>query len=63
MLHVDIHCHKRYSQAKSIAEGGKRQPRSLLTNGFSQIESFFRSLGEPCRVALEAGWNGGVVYD
>ena len=34
-----------------------------LPNEFGQLERFFGSLGEPCAVALEAGWNWGVLYD
>lgn len=55
--------HKRYSQVEVVDEGGLRRAAARLPNEFEQVEEFFRSLGEPCPVVLEAGWNWGLMYD
>jgi hypothetical protein len=57
MLSVGLDLHKRYSQVEAVEENGDRRSGARLINEFEQIEGFFRSLGEPCRVVLEAGWN------
>jgi transposase len=63
MLFVGLDLHKRYSQFEVIDEGGQRRVSERISNEFEPIEAFFRSLGEPCRVVLEAGWNWGLMYD
>jgi len=63
MLSVGLDLHKRYSQVEALEENGERRSAARLVNEFEQIEGFFRSLGEPCRVVLEAGWNWGSMYD
>ena len=63
MLSVGLDLHKRYSQVEALEENGDRRSGARLVNDFEQIEGFFRSLGEPCRVVLEAGWNWGSMYD
>jgi hypothetical protein len=63
MLSVGLDLHKRYSQVEALEENGDRRSGGRLVNEFEQIEGFFRSLGEPCRVVLEAGWNWGSMYD
>jgi hypothetical protein len=63
MLSVGLDLHKRYSQVEALEENGERRSGARLINEFEQIEGFFRSLGEPCRVVLEAGWNWGLMYD
>src|SRR6266536_2828504 len=63
MLSVGLDLHKRYSQVEALEENGDRRSGARLVNEFEQIEGFFRSLGEPCRVVLEAGWNWGSMYD
>src|SRR6266508_5640634 len=63
MLSVGLDLHKRYSQVEALDEGGGRRSAARLVNEFEEIEGFFRSLGEPCRVVLEAGWNWGSMYD
>ena len=63
MLSVGLDLHKRYSQVEALDEGGERRSAARLINQFEEIEGFFRSLGEPCRVVMEAGWNWGSMYD
>ena len=63
MLSVGLDLHKRYSQVEALGEDGERRSAARLVNEFEEIERFFRSLGEPCRVVLEAGWNWGSMYD
>lgn len=63
MLSVGLDLHKRYSQLEVIDEAGLRRAGARLSNERDQLAGFFRSLGEPCRVVLEAGWNWGSMYD
>lgn len=63
MLNAGIDYHKRYSQVDVLDEKGERRAAIRLPNDRAQVEEFFRSLGEPCRAVLEAGWNWGVMYD
>ncbi len=63
MLSAGLDFHKRYSQVEAVDEGGQRRAAARLPNEFEQVEEFFRSLGEPCRVGLEAGWNWGLMHD
>jgi transposase len=63
MLSVGLDLHKRYSQVEAVEENGDRRSGARLVNEFEEIEGFFRSLREPCRVVLEAGWNWGLMYD
>ncbi len=63
MLCVGLDLHKRYSQVDAVDESGASRAAARLANEFEQIEAFFGSLGEPCRVVLEAGWNWGLMYD
>jgi transposase len=63
MLSVGLDLHKRYSQIEAIDEGGKRRAGGRVVNEFEEVDGFFRSLGEPCRVVLEAGWNWGLMHD
>jgi hypothetical protein len=63
MLSVGLDLHKRYSQVEALEESGERRSAARLVNEFEEIEDFFRALGEPCRVVLEAGWNWGSMYD
>ena len=44
MLYVGIDYHKRYSQVSAIDERGKRKVHCRLSNDFSTVEGFFRSL-------------------
>jgi hypothetical protein len=63
MLSVGFDLHKRYSRVEALEDNGERRAAGRLVNEFEQIEGFFRRLGEPCRVVLEAGWNWGAMYD
>ena len=63
MLSVGLDLHKRYSQVEAIDESGGRRAAARLINELSEVESFFGSLGESCRVVLEAGWNWGLMHD
>jgi hypothetical protein len=51
MLSVGRDLHKRYSEVEAL-EDGERRSAARLVNEFEEIEGFFRSLGEPCRVVL-----------
>jgi transposase len=63
MLYVGVDYHKRYCQVNAIDEKGDRRINTRLSNDFVEVENFFRSLGEPCKAVLEAGWNWGVMYE
>jgi len=63
MLSVGLDLHKRYSQLEVLDDTGMRRASARLPNELEQVAGFFRSLGEPCRVVLEAGWNWGSMYD
>ncbi len=63
MLSVGLDLHKRYSQVEAIDEDGRRRASGRIGNEFAEVERFFRTLGEPCRVVLEAGWNWGLMHD
>lgn len=63
MLSVGLDLHKRYSQIEVIDEGGNRRAAVRLPNELSELQGFFGSLDEPCRVVLEAGWNWGLMHD
>jgi len=63
MLSVGLDLHKRYSQFEVLDDAGVRRASARLANELGQVAGFFRSLGEPCRVVLEAGWNWGSMYD
>ncbi len=63
MLSVGLDLHKRYSQIEVIDERGNRRVAARLSNEFSELQGFFGSLEEPCRVVLEAGWNWGLMHD
>jgi transposase len=61
MLSVGLDLHKKYSQF--IDEAGLRRVGARLPNELEKVKGFLGSLGEPCRVVLEAGWNWGSMYD
>ena len=63
MLSVGLDLHKRYSQVEALEEDGQRRSGARLINEFEEIEGFFRPLGEPCRVVVEAGSNLGWMYE
>ena|SRR5437016_1240936 len=45
------------SHFEVLDDGGVRRVSARLLNELESVAGFFRSLGEPCRVVLEAGWN------
>jgi hypothetical protein len=63
MLSVGLDLHKKYSQLEVIDEAGLRRAGTRIPNELEQVKGFLGSLGEPCRVVLEAGWNWGSMYD
>ena len=63
MLSVGLDLHKKYSQLEVIDEAGLRRAGARIANELEQVKGFLGSLGEPCRVVLEAGWNWGSMYD
>lgn len=64
MNFAGIDYHKRYSVASAVNERGElvREAR-IEGNTREGFEAFFRSLGGPCRVVVEACWNWGTLYD
>ena len=63
MIYVGLDHHKSYSQVKAVNEAGKRVGSARLSNDYDEVKGFFKELGEPCKVVLEAGWNWGRMYD
>ena len=63
MLSVGLDLHKRYSQLEAVDEAGRKRAAARVNNERAEIAAFFSSLGEPCRVVLEAGWNWGLMHD
>jgi transposase len=63
MLSVGLDLHKRYSQLEAVDEQGQRRACARVNNERTELAAFFSSLGEPCRVVLEAGWNWGLMHD
>jgi hypothetical protein len=64
MKYSGVDVHKRYCVATTQDEQGrrlgKRRIEGDLAAGFVQ---WFKAQGGPCRVAIEACWNWGFVYD
>jgi len=64
MQYVAIDLHKRYSVASALNEQGQRTREARIEGnsavGFAQ---YFKSLGEPSKVVIEATWNWGRVHD
>jgi transposase len=63
MIYVGLDHHKSYSQVKAVDESGKKVGSARLPNNFDEVSGFFKELGEPCKVVLEAGWSWGRMYD
>ena len=63
MLYAGLDYHKRYSVVQAMDEQGRKRERARLPNEFKAVRDFFDSLGEPCKVVLEAGWNWGTMFD
>jgi transposase len=64
MKYVGIDVHKRYCVCAIQDEQGRLLGRQRISGdlgaGFVQL---FKALGAPCRVAIEACWNWGFVYE
>jgi transposase len=64
MNYVGVDIHKRYSVLVAVDERGRELKRGRVTGnaafGFAQ---FFSDLEGPSKVALEACWNWGRIYD
>jgi len=63
VLNAGVDYHKRFSQVDVVDDLGRRIAAARLPNELNQVTEFFRSLGEPCRAVLEAGWNWGLMHD
>ena len=64
MHYVAIDLHKRYSVCSALNEQGQRTGEARIDGnraaGFAQ---YFRGLGGPSQVVIEATWNWGRVHD
>jgi transposase len=59
-----IDYHKRYSFASALNEQGQRIGEArIVGNSPAGFVQFFRSLGGPSKVVVEACWNWGWLYD
>src|SRR5712692_11107779 len=45
------------TRTEVLDEASLRRAGARILNELEKVAGFFRSLGEPCRVVLEAGWN------
>jgi transposase len=64
MTYTGIDYHKRYTVDRTLdAQGRKLQERRIDGNGVAAFTSYFKQLGAPSEVVIEACWNGGALYD
>jgi len=63
MLYVGVDHHKRYCQVAAMDEQGQIKRNERVPTDQKALLGFLEELGEPCEVALEAGWNWGIIYD
>lgn len=64
MYHVGIDIHKRYSVCATEDEQGRRRRGARIEgNSATAFAQYLKALGGPCRIALEACWNWGTIYD
>jgi transposase len=64
MLYTGIDYHKRYSVACTLdAQGRKVQEARIDGNAVEAFARYFRQLGTPSEVVIEACWNWGPLYD
>lgn len=64
MYYVGIDIHKRYSVCASEDEQGRRLRGARIEgNAPAAFAQYLSALGGPCRIALEACWNWGTIYD
>ena len=64
MQYVAIDLHKRYSVLSALNEQGQRTREGRIDgNSAAGFAQFFKSLGEPSKVVMEATWNWGRIHD
>lgn len=64
MIYTGIDYHKRYSVACTLdAQGRKLHEARIDGNAAAAFAGYFKSLGEPSEVVIEACWNWGALYD
>jgi transposase len=64
MIYTGIDYHKRYSVACTLdAQGRKLQEARIDGNAVEAFARYFRQLGSPSEVVIEACWNWGPLYD
>ena len=64
MIYTGIDYHKRYSVACTLdAQGQKLHEARIDGNVPAAFAAYFKKLGTPSEVVIEACWNWGVLYD
>ena len=64
MIYTGIDYHKRYSVACTLdAQGQKLHEARIDGNASAAFAAYFKKLGTPSEVVIEACWNWGVLYD
>jgi transposase len=64
MQYVAIDLHKRYSVVSALNEQGQRTREARIEgNSAAGFAQYFKGLGEPSKVVIEATWNWGRVHD
>jgi transposase len=64
MNSVAIDLHKRYSLASALNEQGQRTREAKIDgNSEAGFAAYFKSLGGPSKVVIEATWNWGRIHD
>ena len=64
MIYTGIDYHKRYSVACTLdAQGHKLHEARIDGNVPAAFAAYFKKLGTPSEVVIEACWNWGVLYD
>ena len=63
MNYTGIDYHKRYSVACTLdAQGRKLQEARIDGNRVAAFAAYFKQLGAPSEVVIEACWNWGTLY-
>jgi transposase len=64
MIYTGIDYHKRYSVACMLdAQGRKLHETRIDGNAAAAFAGYFKTLGEPSEVVIEACWSWGALYD
>ena len=64
MNYTGIDYHKRYSVACTLdAQGRQFQEGRIDGNAVAAFAAYFKQLGAPSEVVIEACWNWGTLYD